>query len=695
MTVSGYKLGCKYYNITVCKPASANYQPPTNFAACEKKSLFVGVKTTAEQLQLSIIIVNYNVKLFLEQCLCSVVQAIKGLQAEVIVVDNNSSDGSMEMLPPFFPQVKFVANKQNNGFGKANNMALKMALGEHVLFLNPDTLLPEDCLHKCLAFMQNNEDAGALGIKMLDGSGHFLPESKRSFPSPLTSFFKLTGLANFFPTSRLFSKYHLGNLSADENHQVDVLAGAFMLVRKKKLDEIGAFDERFFMYGEDVDLSYRIQQAGWKNYYFSESSIIHFKGESTKKGRLNYVRMFYQAMSIFVKKHYGGKKASVFSFFIQVAIWLRAGLTAIADFIKWIGLPLLDAGLVMLCMTIVKNAWGNFKHVNFLPSVAQIGLPVFTIIFVLVGGIAGLYDRWYKAANALYAMMVSILINLAVYSLLSEQYRFSRGVILFGGIFTVLAIILFRWILVKTNIVTLADEGLESRQTFVVASQKGFEAIKRIMKNLGREERIIGRVSINDNGISAICSLNELDSLLQNIDAREIIFSIDDDLSMADAIAYIKNPKKIRYKFHYQKSLGLVGSDSKNAAGEAVDKNYSYHLAQPIFQRKKRIFDVLFALLLFFTLPIHIIFVKKRLYLILNIFAVLLNKKTWVAYSVPLKSLPLSKKGILTTTAGPKGFISKLPVDSLKTVDYWYAKSYRWTYDLKITHKAYKWLGGC
>lgn len=621
-------------------------------------------------------------------------QATKGLQAEIIVVDNNSTDGSMDFLQPLFPQIKFIANKENLGFGKANNQACKIASGEYILFLNPDTLLPEDCLHKCLVFMQMQDDAGALGIKMLDGSGNFLQESKRAFPSPLTSFFKLTGLANIFPTSKVFSKYHLGYLNADENHAVDVLAGAFMLVRRKIVDEIGAFDERFFMYGEDVDLSYRIQQAGWKNYYFSESSIIHFKGESTKKGSLNYVRMFYQAMSVFVKKHYGGKKANLFNFFIQIAIWLRAGLTAVADFIKWIGLPLFDACIVMCCMLATKHFWAHhINHVVFLPHVAKISLPIFTILFVLVGGIAGLYDRWYKPANALYAMMVSILINLAVYSLLNEQYRFSRGVILFGGLFAVLAIILFRWILVKTDIITLVDESQEFRQTFVVASPKSFDAIKNIMKNLGREERIIGRVSSKNDDKNAICSLNELEGLLQSINAKEIIFCIDEDLSMKDAIAYMNKQKLIRYKFHYPKSHGLVGSDDKNAAGEALDKNMAYHLTQPIFQRKKRIFDIVLSILLLLSFPIHLLFVKQRWHLLLNIFNVLFNKKTWIGYSSHSKSLPWLKQKILTTTAGDKGIVSKLPIESLKTVDNWYAKNYEWTFDIKIIGKAYKWLG--
>lgn len=264
-------------------------------------------------MELSVIIVNYNVKHFLEQCLYSVQQALADIQGEVIVVDNCSADNSLNYLIPKFPDVKFIANKENLGFAKACNQGLKESTGLFVLFLNPDSIVPEDCFTKCISFLKEHTDAGALGIKMLDGSGRFLKESKRAFPSPLTSMYKLFGLAKLFPRSKTFSQYHLGHLDENKNHEADVLAGAFMLIKRKVLEKIGGFDEIFFMYGEDVDLSYRIQKAGYKNYYFAGSSIIHFKGESTRKGSMNYVRMFYNAMSIFVRKHYGGGRAGVFN----------------------------------------------------------------------------------------------------------------------------------------------------------------------------------------------------------------------------------------------------------------------------------------------------------------------------------------------------------------------------------------------
>lgn len=254
------------------------------------------------------------------------------IEGEIFVVDNNSTDGSNSFFCDKFPEVKFIWNAENEGFAKACNKALQQASGNYLLFLNPDTIVPEDCFEKCIAFIKSKNDAVACGIKMIDGAGRFLKESKRAFPSPMTSLYKLSGLTRLFPKSTIFSKYHLGFLDENVNHEVDVLAGAFMMVPEKIIDRVGGFDESFFMYGEDIDLSYRIQKAGYKNFYFAESSIIHFKGESTKKGSLNYVKMFYKAMSVFVKKHYGGTRAGLFNFFIQVTIFFRAALSATVYF---------------------------------------------------------------------------------------------------------------------------------------------------------------------------------------------------------------------------------------------------------------------------------------------------------------------------------------------------------------------------
>lgn len=269
-------------------------------------------------MQLSIVIVNYNVKIFLEQCLHSVLKAFDDLQAEIFVIDNQSGDGSRAYLEEKFPSIQFIWNENNVGFAVANNQAIKLAKGDYILFLNPDTIVPEDCFTKCIAYFKSHNNCGALGVQMINGSGYFLKESKRSFPSPGTSIFKMLGFAKVFPQSKLFAKYYAVHLKENESGPVEVLAGACMMVSKNVLEITKGFDEHFFMYGEDIDLSYRIQQAGFENHYFSGTSIIHFKGESSQQQTEHYVRHFYGAMQLFIRKHFKKKKALFY--FMNVSI---------------------------------------------------------------------------------------------------------------------------------------------------------------------------------------------------------------------------------------------------------------------------------------------------------------------------------------------------------------------------------------
>jgi len=285
---------------------------------------------------LSVIIVNYNVKYFLEQCLCSVRKAIGEMvvatgerNVEVWVIDNNSTDGSIEYLQPRFPFVQFVKNTVNLGFSRANNQGVQKSNGKYILFLNPDTIIPEDAFTKCIAFMETTADAGALGVQMIDGTGQYLKESKRGFPSFWVSFCKMSGLTSGFPSSKLFGRYYMGHLNNQEVNKVDILSGAFMMVKKDVLDITGGFDEQFFMYGEDIDLSYRLQQTGHYNYYFPDCVIIHFKGESTRKDS-KYVRLFYKAMVQFVQKHFHGELAWFYTGLLEAMIWLRAAITFVS-----------------------------------------------------------------------------------------------------------------------------------------------------------------------------------------------------------------------------------------------------------------------------------------------------------------------------------------------------------------------------
>ena len=273
-------------------------------------------------MKLSVIIVNYNVKYHLEQCIRSVQKAADGLEADIWVVDNASSDGSVAYLQPIFPEVHFICNEENIGFSKANNQAIRESKGEYVLLLNPDTIVAEDTLKGCVDFLDAHPKVGATGVRMLNADGTFAPESRRGLPTPFTSFCKMSGLSALFPKSRTFGRYYMKYLNENEANPIDVISGAFNMLRRKALDQVGLLDEDFFMYGEDIDLSYRMILGGWQNYYLPYY-ILHYKGESTQKSSFRYVHVFYNAMLIFFNKHFG-RKYMMIGYLVRLAVVFRA-----------------------------------------------------------------------------------------------------------------------------------------------------------------------------------------------------------------------------------------------------------------------------------------------------------------------------------------------------------------------------------
>jgi O-antigen biosynthesis protein len=645
-------------------------------------------------MQLSVIIVNYNVKYFLEQCLHSVIKACAGMQAQIIVADNNSTDGSRAYLEEKFTGVQFIWNSDNIGFARANNQALEKAKGEFVLFLNPDTLLAEDSIEKCMQFFKTNKAAGALGIRMVDGSGNFLKESKRAFPSPLTSLFKLSGLARLFPRSKTFARYHLGHLPEHENHEVDVLAGAFMMIPKKILDEIGNFDERFFMYGEDVDLSYRIQEAGYKNYYFAESSIIHFKGESTKRGSLNYVRLFYKAMNLFVKKHYSGSKAGFFIFLIQAAIIIRAFFSALGNLLKKTGLPILDACLILGAFGITRILWNYFirQEVNYSPHVLLTAFPAFTALFLLTAFYSGLYDKGYKQIQLIRSTTIAALVLLSVYALLPESIRFSRGILVTGIALAFVLMNMMRLLFIKRHYLETSGEYEERKQTIVVAAEKDFLIIEEMLQNAGMTERVLGRVS-NDllNTERVLGNIKQLPQLVKKYQVKEIIFC-ENGLSFKEIIASISVlPGSIRNKFHASGSSSIIGSDSKYTTGDFISHSTKYSIGMPLQRRNKRLLDIVVSILFLLAIPV-IMFIKKNVAgFYKNVFTVLTGKKTWIGYATATENLPGIKASVITSTTLP-AMLNDLPTESLQKSDEWYASGYTAITDLKKIGRGFKYL---
>lgn len=274
-------------------------------------------------MDLSVIIVSFNVRDYLRQCLVSVKAAIQQIECEIFVVDNNSDDGSAEMVRNEFPDVKLIVNTVNAGFSKANNQAINRSAGQFILLLNPDTIVEKDTFTGCIEFMDRHPDCGALGIRMSDGAGNFLPESKRAFPSLPTAFFKTSGISRFFPGSRIINRYYLPEVDQNEISFTEVISGAFMFIRRLTLDKSGFFDEDFFMYGEDIDLSFRLLQTGYHNYYFPMARVVHFKGRSTSRIGYKDILHFYEAMRIYIRKRTAEGKYGSLHLLIIAAVYLR------------------------------------------------------------------------------------------------------------------------------------------------------------------------------------------------------------------------------------------------------------------------------------------------------------------------------------------------------------------------------------
>ena len=590
-------------------------------------------------MKLSIIIVNYNVKYFLEQALYATQKALRGIDGEIIVVDNNSADGSVEMVQAKFPDVTLIANKKNTGFSTANNQGIKISKGEYVLLLNPDTVVQEDTFSSTLKFMDEHPDAGALGVKMVDGKGIFLPESKRSLPTPAVSFFKIFGFSSLFPKSRVFGRYHLGYLDNNETHEVDVLPGAFMLMPRKVLDKIGLLDETFFMYGEDIDLSYRVQLGGYKNYYFPKTRIIHYKGESTKKGSLNYVRIFYQAMIIFAKKHFSPRYASLYAIFINLAVFLRAGLAIAGRVVSRLALPALDAVLLYCGMFAIKNFWAtNIKNVpEYYPSAyMHYVVPGYILIWILVLFFSGGYDRPLRTYRTVRGVVMGTLIISAVYAFLPDTLRFSRAMILAGGVWASFSLVGLRYVWEVLRGRKLAFGEDETPRIMIAGSIDETRKALSLLTQAGVENRFIGYVCANDDEPqedNCLGSMPDLISIRQMYHIDEIIFCSKDIAisTIIDAMETIG--PDINYKILPIHSDSIIGSNSKNTSGDLYAIDINLAISTAMNRRNKRMLDVLVCVKSLVLFPLALLIMKNRVQFFSNVFQVLARKKTWVGYA--------------------------------------------------------------
>lgn len=646
-------------------------------------------------MKLSVIIVNYNVKYFIEVCLHSVFKATEGIDAEVIVVDNNSKDDSCAMIRDKYPNVQLVANKENLGFSKANNQGVALATGEYILFVNPDTVMPEDFLQKMIGYMDAHPEAGSIGPRLIDGKGQYAPDGKKSFPSLSVAIFKTTGINKIFSKSTFFNKYYAVHVGEHETAEVDILSGCCMMVRHNLLKEIGgAFDEAYFMYCEDFDLCYRIQKAGFKNIYFPETTLIHYKGESTRKASISHVRIFNDALSVFVRKHYSKTNASLFIMLINIGIVLRAVLSVMKQVLKVLRMPLFDALILLGTLTFMTQFWvEEVKNILPIPLTSILKtFPVYILFWILSLYFNGAYDRSYRAVRVVRGMAIGTVAILAYYGLLPPELRYSRAIIIFTGFIGTVGMLGLHGLLYRLGIFKFIPYDQLPGKGVIVATEKLYERTLQTLKNVAYSPEIMGRVGTDKDKKDAITHVESLKSFLYTAGINEVVFCIN-GLSYKQVLTQMeKCGGGYEYKIHIPESSSFVGSNSSHTSGDLYTLDKRYSLSDFAKLRNKRVIDVLSATVFILFFPFLMFFVKKSGSFFSNCISVLAGKRTWIGYARHQSVLPVIRKGILP----PYCILADYEPDEtiLNTLDVTYAQEYESSTDINLILANFKYLGG-
>jgi len=632
----------------------------------------------------------------LDQCLQSVFKSLKNIDAEVFVVDNRSVDGSVEMVKELYPQVKLIANTENVGFSKANNQAINQSQGEYVLLLNPDTVVEEDTFRVCIDFMDSHPSAGAMGVKLIDGKGNYLPESKRGLPTPEVAFYKISGLSRLFPRSAKFGRYHMGFLPAEETNEIEILSGAFMFIRSEALKKTGLLDESFFMYGEDIDLSYRITKAGYKIYYHPATRIIHYRGESTKKSSVNYVFVFYQAMIIFANKHFMPKRAKLFSLIIRLAVYLRAAMSVLKRLVVKTWLPLAEIGAFLGGMFLLKNYWAAKSGIYYPYEFMWIAVPLYILSWMVSSWLSGAYDRPFQVLRSLRGIVFGTLVILIVYALLDEQHRYSRFLTLVGAGWAAISATSLRLLHNLIKYRTFFPDLFEQKRILIIGEKKEADRVAVLLNQSPVKTSYLGFVNPMEGATRSAeyhGTLDDLKEMVEILKVKELIFC-GKDISSAKIMDYMMaiNHPELEYKIAPPESLFIIGSNSIQANGDlytvglnSVDKTEN--------RRNKRVFDVCFSFALLLFSPVYLVINQGGLRIFSNILEVILARKTWVGYcgQGQFKGLPKLKSGIVSPADPFKK--QKLGNQFSDQLNLLYAKDYRILHDIEIIWRSYKELG--
>jgi len=652
--------------------------------------------------KLSIIIVNYNVKEFVKNLLLSLDKALKEFTSEIIIIDNASSDGSVEDIKIKFPTVKVIANSKNVGFGKANNQGLELAEGEYIVLLNPDTIVKENTFKNLIGFMQSTPDAGMVTCKVLNPDGSLQLACRRSFPGPWTSFTKVTGLSKLFPNSKLFARYNLTYLDENKINEVDAVSGSFMLFTRDVYNKVGGFDSRFFMYGEDLDLCYRVQSNGYKVYYVPTTEIIHYKGESTKRSSLDETKIFYEAMHLFVQKHFSS------SFLVELI--LRSAIIARRSvaFLSSYRLPIISAIVDFILFTIAlyiaeKNyrpgTWGGFPEamkpwVYLIPGMLQ------TVFTAMVGG----YKR---SSISTLRVLISLIVGLVLSSSMTfflKQYAFSRAVLLITYSISAAAFILWR-IIVKAVFNVGVETSVRRIKTLIVGDEtQCIELTEKLKSSYTNLYSIVGFIGKRTESIGkkvgsyeVLGSLETIVKVIDDMKVNRVIFT-SDEISFEKMFSIVSKSDKVNVEFLVAGSEldYLVGKTSVTMLDNIPLLKIHYNLSGIGHRLIKSIVDLLISISILVTIfPFYFLaslFVKVKSdfgKFILGIPLIFSFKRSLVGTKDIVKSdgLYLGKQG-LTGLWYIENF-NRLDSSELEKLNIYYAKNQNIWLDLEILGKSF------
>jgi O-antigen biosynthesis protein len=661
-----------------------------------------GKESPLPTFELSIVIVNYNVRHFLEQCLLSVFRALETVKGEVIVVDNHSSDDSVAMLHERFEnRITLIANEDNPGFSKANNQGIRIARGRYVLLLNPDTVVEEETFRRCVDFMDAHPEAGALGVKMIDGAGAFLPESKRALPTPWVSFYKIFGLASLFPQSQRFGRYHLSYLDQAQTHEVEILSGAFMFMRRKTLEEIGLLDETFFMYGEDIDLSYRVILGGYKNYYFAETQIIHYKGESTKKGSLNYVRVFYQAMIIFAHKHFGGSRKRFFIAAIRLAVYFRALLAVLSRLARRYGFPLIEAGLIYLTSLGITAYWEHYikylEHIPYPPLFRYGYLPTYALLFTGLLWALGAYRRPFRLRPLIAAPLLGFVSIATVTYMVSFIENYSRAIVGLTSVFTMIIAIATRGLINYRRRGTFFFTEERARRVLLLGTAAEVNRVAALLRSeIHYGADLVGALTPAADeavplSLPRLGGFAQREGVVRSLDIDEVVFA-NEGMATAEILQQMSQPgaRPVAYKIAPPGVSFVVGP--QQILTPQRERAQVYRLHEREHRLIKRTVDVVGSITLLLSYPLLFWRYRKPSKALTNLLQTLAGRQHLVGYASrrasnlpPLKPAPLSMRHRVQ---------ADIDLPALDLLDRAYAQRYTWELDLEIVLKGWREMGG-